>query len=458
MQLAETIMKAGIVGCGGAGFPTHAKYSGGQISTVIINGAECEPLLHTDRYLMENRPQDIIRALDWILCETGAGEGVIALKKTYTKEIQALNGAIEALHSSVRLHLMDSFYPAGDEQTMVYEVTGKVVPPAGIPLNVGCVVNNVATLCCIADALEGKPFTEKYITITGEVRRPLVVRVPLGTPVEQCLAMAGGITVDDYAVVNGGPMMGKLIKREQLKESFVTKTMSGLIVVPADSRYAGSHQVPVAHMLNRAKSSCIQCSYCTQFCPRALLGHPIKPHKIMRKLAGGETVQELLASADTDILNAALCCECGICEVYACPMGLQPRRINSMVKGELAKAGIRYQRTGDTWEALPERKLRKAPTSRVAARAGVGAYTSIKNHPFKAAEDGSVAYVRLSLRQGIGAPSVPVVRCAERVEAGQLIAACPEGKLGSALHASIAGVITVQDGYIEISSEKGAWS
>lgn len=458
MQLAETILQAGIVGCGGAGFPTHAKYSGGQISTVIINGAECEPLLHTDRYLMENRAGDMIRALDWILKETGAGEGVIALKKTYTKEIQALTKAIEDCNSSVRLHLMDSFYPAGDEQTMVYEVTGKVVPPAGIPLNVGCVVNNAATLCCIADAMSGKPFTEKYITITGEVRRPMVVKVPLGTPVEACLALAGGATVDDYAVVNGGPMMGKFIKREQLKDTYVTKTMSGLIVVPADSRYAGNHQVPVAHMLNRAKSACIQCSFCTQFCPRALLGHPIKPHKIMRKLASGEMVQELIASADTDILNAALCCECGICEVYACPMGLQPRRINSMVKGELAKAGIRYQRPDAVWEALPERNLRKAPTSRVAARAGVGAYTRVKDFPFTEAEAGSIAKVRLSLRQGIGAPSEPVVRCGDRVTAGQLIAACPEGKLGSALHASISGVVTVGDGYIEISNERGAWS
>lgn len=456
MRLAEAILKAGIVGCGGAGFPTHAKYSGGQISTVIINGAECEPLLHTDRYLMKNRAKDIISALDWIVKDTGAAEGVIALKKTYTREIESLRKAIDELHSSVRLHLMESFYPAGDEQTIVYEVIGKVVPPAGIPLNVGCVVNNIATLCCIADAMAGKTFTEKYITITGEVKNPKVVRVPLGTPVMQCLELAGGVTTESYAVVNGGPMMGKLISREQIEDTYVTKTMSGLIVVPAESRYALKHHVPVAHMLNRAKSSCIQCSYCTQFCPRALLGHPLKPHKIMRKVSNCTDIRELLA--DEDIINAALCCECGICEVYACPMELQPRRINAMVKGELAKAGIRYQRSEAVWEALSERNLRKAPTSRVAARAGVSAYTSIKIEDYQKADASDVPYVRLSLRQGIGVPSVPVVRCGDHVTAGQLIAACPDGRLGSNLHASISGIVTVEHNYIEISGEKGAWS
>ena len=162
--LTEIIKEAGIVGCGGAGFPTHAKYSGGPVETIIVNGAECEPLLQTDRYLMRNCARKLIRTADRIKEETGAKEFIIALKAAYTREIESLERAIEELGSSVKLHKLQSFFPAGDEQTIVYEVTGRVVPPAAIPLSVGCVVSNVATIYGIGDAFEGEPFTRKFLT------------------------------------------------------------------------------------------------------------------------------------------------------------------------------------------------------------------------------------------------------------------------------------------------------
>lgn len=180
--LTEIIKEAGIVGCGGAGFPTHAKYSGGPVETIIVNGAECEPLLQTDRYLMRNCARKLIRTADRIKEETGAKEFIIALKAAYTREIESLERAIEELGSSVKLHKLQSFFPAGDEQTIVYEVTGRVVPPAAIPLSVGCVVSNVATIYGIGDAFEGEPFTRKFLTVTGEVAHPTILRVPVGTP------------------------------------------------------------------------------------------------------------------------------------------------------------------------------------------------------------------------------------------------------------------------------------
>ena len=164
MKLTKLIYEAGIIGCGGAGFPTHAKYNG-TIETIIINGAECEPLLQTDRYLMRNKARELIQAADMLLRETGAGRCVIALKHSYTREIKALEEAIHSFSSSVSLHRLESFFPAGDEQTIVYEVTGNVVPPGGIPLNVGCVVSNAATLFCIYEAMEGRPYTQKYLTV-----------------------------------------------------------------------------------------------------------------------------------------------------------------------------------------------------------------------------------------------------------------------------------------------------
>ena len=137
-NLLGLVEQAGVVGAGGAGFPTHVKLKA-QADTVIINGAECEPLLQTDRYLMRNKARELIQAADMLLRETGAGRCVIALKHSYTREIKALEEAIHSFSSSVSLHRLESFFPAGDEQTIVYEVTGNVVPPGGIPLNVGCV-------------------------------------------------------------------------------------------------------------------------------------------------------------------------------------------------------------------------------------------------------------------------------------------------------------------------------
>lgn len=447
MHLTELIYQAGIIGCGGAGFPTHAKYNG-TIETIIINGAECEPLLQTDRYLMRNKAVELIRAADMLLHETGADGCVIALKASYTREIKALEEAVRSLGSGVRLHRLESFFPAGDEQTIVYEVTGKVVPPAGIPLNVGCVVNNVATLFGIYEAMEGRPFTQKYLTVTGEVKNPVIAKVPVGTPVGECLKLAGGPVRSDYVVVNGGPMMGKLLTKEEAESACVTKTMSGLIVLSTDSSIARRSEVTLKHMLNRAKSACIQCSFCSQLCPRNLLGHPLEPHRIMRKLASCRDLTEILD--DRDVRNAALCCECGICEVYACPMGLQPRKVNSVLKGELARAGIRYQRTEGEWAPDPNRNMRKAPTARVASRAGVAAFEEIRIDELKEITPAEAGTVRLALRQSIGAPSQPVVKDGERVEEGQLIAVCPEGSLGSALHASISGVVAVEEQYLEI--------
>ncbi len=449
MDLVKRIQKAGIVGCGGAGFPTHAKYGNALVKTILINGAECEPLLRTDRYLMRHFASEIVYAAGILQCEAGADTCVIALKKSYHAETEALQSAIREQNSSVRLHLLDSFFPAGDEQTLVYEVTGQVVPPAGIPIQAGCVVSNIATVLCIHHALEDKPFTRKYLTVTGEVREPVIVRAPVGTPVRDCIELAGGALISDYVVVNGGPMMGKLMTRQQAENAFVTKTMSGLIVLPPDSAIALRGQTKLEHMLNRAHSSCIQCSFCSQLCPRALLGHPLRPHRIMRKLAVCRDLSELVH--DPDIQNAALCCECGICEIYACPMGLQPRRVNALLKGELAKAGIRYQRPEGQWEACPERTLRKVPTARAAARAGVGAYNDIQIDTLREAKPGEVT---IALRQNIGASSEPVVKNGDRVEHGQLIAACPEGKLGADLHASICGTITVHEESITITAEE----
>lgn len=446
MNLIDKIAAAGIVGCGGAGFPTHIKLKG-NFEYLIVNGAECEPLLRTDRYLMKNKAPELVQAISAVAGELSIPHAVIALKHHYTEECAALRKAISDAGASIELCEMESFYPAGDEQTIVYEVTGRVVPPAGLPGQVGCVVNNVATLYAIWEAMQDIPFTQKYLTVTGEVNHPTVLRVPVGTSFSHCIELAGGARMGRFFVVSGGPMMGQPVPFEALPNAVVTKTTSGILVLPEDGYHASQNAVDIRHMLNRARSACIQCTQCTQLCPRHMLGHPLQPHRIMRKLAAGGDVRNMLD--DPDIRNAQLCCECGLCEVYACPMGLQPRKINAMVKRELGAAGIRYERRGDHWEANPNREMRKAPTERIAARAGVHKYY---DYDIRELICDTPASVTIPLKMHIGAPCAPVVSEGDTVSVGDVIARPPEGAMGAVIHASLAGRVKTIGSAITIVS------
>lgn len=443
MGLIDKIAAAGIVGCGGAGFPTHVKLKG-RFEYFIVNGAECEPLLRTDRYLMRNKAREIVEAICAIAKELSIPHSVIGLKEHYREETAALRKAISDLGAPVELHLLDSFYPAGDEQTIVYEVTGRVVPPAGLPVEVGAVVDNVATVYAVYQAMQGHPLILKYLTVTGEVENPVVLRVPVGTSVRRCIELAGGEKPGEHYYISGGPMMGQPIADPD--KAVVTKTTSGILVLPADGYHARQNAVPVRAMLNRARSACIQCTTCSQLCPRHMLGHPLEPHKIMRKVASGIDIKDLLD--DPDIRNAQLCCECGVCEIYACPMDLQPRRMNSIIKRELGAAKIRYERKGSEWHADALREDRLVPSERLAARAGVRKYYDYEITELVTDEPDEV---RIPLKMHVGAPSVPVVSVGDAVSAGDLIAKPPEGALGANIHASVSGKISDITDFVTIT-------
>lgn len=437
MSIIKQIQAAGIVGCGGAGFPTHVKLSG-EIEHLILNGAECEPMLRTDRYVMKHHAQEIVTAAAGVMAEIEAQRCTIALKETYGEEIGALESEIARQGAAIALHKMKSFYPAGDEQVIVAEVTGRAIPPGGIPLDVGCAVSNVTTMFHIAGAMKEEVFTHKYLTVAGMVETPCVIRVPIGTSFARCLALAGGVPEGEWMAVSGGPMMGKRLSKAQALASYVTKTTSGILIFPPDNPLAQREEISLPHMYSRARSACIQCRYCTDLCPRNLLGHPLEPHRIMRQMAyglGGETPVD-----EAVVRSAALCSECGVCELYACPMGLQPRRVNQMLKQELAKKNLRWGKGEGAREPSPWRAQRQVPTHRAAVRAGAGAFyeSCPTDHALQDTPDKVVLY----LRQHVGAPACPVVAVGETVAAGQLVAAAAEQGLSANLHASISGRVT----------------
>ena len=418
---------SGVVGAGGAGFPAHVKLNA-KADVVIINGAECEPLLRADQQLMERYPARLLEAVGMIMEQVGAKEGVIALKEHYHGAVAALQKALQK-DQNIRIHTMGSFYPAGDEHVLVYEVTGRIVPEGGIPLNCGAVVTNVETALNILNAWKREmPVVDSYLTVTGAVREPKTIKLPIGTPIAEAIARAGGTTVNDYVVINGGPMMGKLVSLD----STVTKTTKGLIVLPRDHSLIASLTKPLERSIKEAGAACMQCSQCSITCPRGLLGHRIEPHKLMRVAGYGGT-----CDINAGLVNAFLCSGCRLCE-YSCVMGLQPWKLNNFLKGELAKNGIKNPLHDQPQQADPFRNYKRYPTDKLIRSLGLGAYDVPA--PMEEQEY-IVRRVELLLRQGVGAPAVPVVEVGQRVERGTLIAEIPDGKLGSCLHASISGVV-----------------
>jgi Na+-translocating ferredoxin:NAD+ oxidoreductase RnfC subunit len=438
-HIGEMIRDAGIVGAGGAGLPTHVK-AASRVDTVLVNGASCEPLLLTDTYLLENCIDTVVRGLAAMMDCTGASRGMICLKEKHAGAMAAVRRAVdEGAGRGIALFALRDFYPAGDEHVLVHEALGRTVPERGIPLQVGAVVSNVETLYNVALAEEGKVVTHRYLTVAGEVARPMLVRVPVGTPVAAVLAFAGGPVIDDFRVVDGGPMMGRVLPDTDCP---VTKTTSGLIVLPSNHSVVAGKVMEPARARRMTASFCCQCSLCTDICPRRLLGHSLHPHKLMRTL-------EIPSLADGISHEALLCSECGVCEKFACPMLLSPREVNARIKKSLLEAGAKW--TGPAREpiASPFRAMRTVPTKRLLQRLGLTKYD------IHSAFAGALRpeLVRIPLRQHIGAPADCTVRPGDRLKAGDPIGDIPPGAMGAKVHASIDGVVEkVADGLVTIKA------
>ncbi|HTL68898.1 MAG TPA: 4Fe-4S dicluster domain-containing protein [Lacunisphaera sp.] len=423
MSLAEQVRLAGVVGAGGGGFPTHVKLAG-RADTVIANGAECEPLLHKDAAIMEREAAALVQGVQLAMGAVGAGKGIVGIKAKNQAAVAAVEAACHG--TDVYVHLLGDYYPAGDEFDLVHEATGRLIPAGGIPLNVGVVVCNVETFVNITAAAAGRPVTHKTLTIAGAVRAPLTLTVPLGTSLRECLAAAGGATVADPVVAIGGMMMGETT--DDLDRP-VTKTTGGAVVLARDHHVIDRKLKPVADQNFIGKSACDQCRYCTELCPRYLLGYAVEPHQVMRSLA-------FTATGATHWNEwAALCCACGLCTLFACPEELYPKEACDQAKVALKQAGVKWSGP-TTAKPHPLRDGRRVPIAGLMKKLNLTAY----DHPAHWHEvDLAPARVTLPLKQSAGAACAPLVQAGESVTAGQALGAIPDRALGAMLHAPFAG-------------------
>lgn len=435
MDMIAAVKNAGVVGAGGAGFPSHVKLNT-RAEWFLVNAAECEPMIEIDKYLCRTQPERIIRTMMEIAGHLHAEHAVIALKGKYRKEITALQTAIDKLLAPVSIFPMRTFYPAGDEQVIVRQVTGKCVPERGLPLDVGCVVHNVGTVLSIADALEEKPVIDKDLSVTGAVAKPVIFRVPIGTPIPDILA-AAGVKKNGCGLVLGGPMMGKFLKSEdEIENSFVTKTTGNLLVLPREHDLFHKAAQSVERMKRQAQAACIQCRMCTDLCPRFLMGHNVTPHLVMRNVWREESITDMDEYLSC-FGSAANCCNCGACELFSCPMDLSPRRMNDFVKGQMQKKGIQVEKNQNP-QARAAEEIHKIPTERLIARLGLSTYVT-HEEPDNYELIPKSCYILLS--QHIGKPAVPVVEIGSMVSRGALVAKAAEG-LSVNMHTGIEGVVT----------------
>lgn len=433
-ELSTILRENGIVGAGGAGFPTYGKLSE-RADTILMNCAECEPLLSLHRQLLREHAEEIMKAFA-LIAETVGARAIIGIKEEYRSTIEALEQYMDEF-PGMTIHKLPGAYPMGDEIVLIYETTGRVVPPGELPIACGVAVFNVETLYNVYRAVfEGRPVTSKYVTVAGEVERPVTVHVPLGMRIGEVVAMAGKVTAERPVYLLGGPMMGSFGSAAQP----VTKTTGAVIVLPADHSLVYRKNQNPANALARAASSCCQCRTCTDLCPRHALGHPIEPHLFMRAAANRD-VQKT-----APFVNTLFCSSCGVCELYSCPQGLSPRSLMAEYKAGLRKAGLKPPKVqADPVSAA--RDYRRVPEARLVARLGLSQYDRKAPLDDRTRDAGEVT---LLLSQHIGAPAKPTVKEGDKVQAGAAIAEAADG-LSVRLHASIGGTVaSVTDKYIVI--------
>ena len=424
----------GIVGAGGAGFPSYAKLAEGA-DLLLINGSECEPLLYTDYVILKNEISLVLSGISEVLLHTNIAKALLCVKAHTAKRLGMNDG--DKLRDKIFVRVLPDVYPIGDEISLIYEASGRLVGAGKLPITAGVIVYNVETMYNLGRAVRfSEPVTEKWLTVGGNIKSPTVVKVPVGTRIAD-LFRALGITVpEDHTVLDGGPSMGKIVNPATHS---VTKTTKGILILPDYTQAIASKKINDKMAVSRAETACCQCTRCTDMCPRNMLGYPLEPHKMVRTAMGAAEVMPIM------VLSATLCCGCGVCESLACSQGISPRAVIANYKGVLAKNKLRFNLNGD-YEVRAEREYRMIPSEKWASTLGVRGFDTVCEF---GGEIRDFSRVEIPLSRHIGAPSVPAVTDGQTVSSGEVIAIAADG-LSLPQHASISGVVTLGEGKIMI--------
>ncbi|GAB6138403.1 electron transport complex subunit RsxC [Halanaerobaculum tunisiense] len=298
-ELRSIVQEAGVVGLGGATFPSHVKVAipeDKDVDTVILNGAECEPYLTVDHRIMLEEAQEVITGLQALMKMAEAEQGYIGLEDNKVDAINRLQEVTKD-YPQIEVIALETKYPQGGEKQLIDAVLGREVPSGGLPLDIGVVVNNTGTAVAIAQAItEAKPLVQRAVTVTGAVNEPQNLLVRIGTPIEELIDQCGGFSTEPGKVVLGGPMTGQAQSDLNVP---VTKGTSGVLVL---SKEEVSHQSEI--------SSCIRCARCVDACPIKLI-----PTNIV-KLVKADMITEV------EEYNISDCIQCGSC-TYVCPANIE---------------------------------------------------------------------------------------------------------------------------------------
>ena len=294
-EIRNLVKEAGVVGLGGAGFPSHVKLTPkdeSKIDTVIVNGAECEPYLTSDYRMMLEEPESIIKGLTIILQLFDNAKGVIAIESNKPEAIKQMTELVKD-EPRITVCPLQTKYPQGGERTLIYAVTGRKINSTMLPADAGCMVDNVDTVISIYNAVaKSIPLIRRIITVTGDaIANPQNYNVRIGTSYTELLEASGGFQAEPAKVISGGPMMGQALFDYNVP---VTKTSSALTCLTKDE------------VAEHAPSACIRCGRCVKVCPGNIV-----PQMIM-EAAERSDMERFIK------LNGMECCECGCC-AYICP-------------------------------------------------------------------------------------------------------------------------------------------
>lgn len=426
-KFKEKLREDGVVGAGGAGFPTYEKiFQKGK--SIIMNAAECEPLFKVDQQLLRKYPYEILKGFNEVLETCEMESGILALKNSYVECITALNKYID-FFPKLEIIVLEDVYPLGDEVVLLYEITGVVIPQGKIPKDFGYLILNVETCYNIYKSIfEDIPVTTSHLTVSGMVKNPKNFEVKIGTSVDTILKKIEILSEDEYEIILGGPLTGEIGSRE----SIIGKTTKGILLLPKDKKVAAFKRANFHSAKKQAKSSCSQCRNCTDLCPRYLLGHGIEPHKIMNTIIYGGNYKE--------ITGVHACCQCNLCTLYSCHQELDPLRIIKELKGILRDKNIGNMTEGRG--VSKEREYRKLSGKMLKQKLGISKYDK------EALDSGELEggnILKISLHQGIGVHSLSRVKIGEIVHKNQIIGDFHPDKLGINLHSPVNGVVLEVD-------------